>query len=58
MTIEGTWYSGNQIIESFHVTSYQTNFISHRTRRRYAGFLSPQAGMGKYNKMSKNFFFI
>ena len=43
--------------ESFHVTSYQANFASHHTRDRHVGFLTPQAGMGKYNKMSQNFLF-
>ena len=45
-------------IESFHVTSYQANFASHHTRDRHVGFLSPQTGIGKYNKMSQNFLFI
>ena len=36
-------------IEGFHVTSYQANFASHRTRDRHVGFL--------YNKMSRYFLF-
>ena len=44
-------------IDGFHVTSYQSNFASHRIRDRHDGFFSPQAGIGKYNKMSQNFLF-
>ena len=44
-------------IKGFHVTSYQANFASHLTRDRHVGFLSPQSGIRKYNKMSQNFLF-
>ena len=42
-------------IDGFHVMSYQANFVSHHTHDRHVGFLSPQAGIGKHNKMSQNF---
>ena len=38
--------------------SYQANFESHRPHDRHVGFLSPQSGIGKHNKMSQNFSFI
>ena len=44
-------------IEGFHVTSYQANFASPRPRDRHVGFLSPQSGIGKHNKMPQNFSF-
>ena len=42
--------------KGFYVTSYQTNIASHHSHDLHVGFLSQQASMGKYNKMSKNFF--
>ena len=44
-------------IEGFHVTSYPANFASHHTHDRHVGFLSPQSGIVKHNKMSQNFLF-
>ena len=44
-------------IEGFHVTSYQANFVSRHTHDCHVGFLSPQAGVEIYNKMSENFLF-
>ena len=46
------------LIEGFHVTSFQANFASHHTRDRHVGFLSPQYGIQQHNKlMSKSFSF-
>ena len=45
-------------IEYFHVTSYEANCASHHTRDVHVGFLYLQSGIGKPNKMSKNFSFI
>ena len=42
-------------IEGFHVTSYLANCASHYTRNPHVGFLFPQSGIGKHNKMSQNF---
>ena len=39
-------------VEGFHVTSYQANFASHHTGNHHVGFLFPQHGIGKYNKLS------
>ena len=39
----------------FHVTSYQADFASHRTFDRHVGFLLVWCGIGKHNKMSRNF---
>ena len=44
-------------IEGFAVTSYPANFASHHTRDRHVGFLFPQSGIVKHNKMSQNFSF-
>ena len=48
-----TWFLKQ--IEGFHMTSCQANFAGHHTPECHVGFLWPQAGMGKYNKMSLNF---
>ena len=44
-------------IGGFHVTSYQANFASHRTRVRHVGFLFTSDGIGKSNKMFHYFLF-
>ena len=41
-------------IEGSHVTSYQAYFASH-TRDRHVGFLFARDGIGKHNKMFRNF---
>ena len=43
-------------VEGFHVTSYQANCASHHTRDSHVGFLFPQSGIGKHNKMSPELF--
>ena len=45
------WKFLSQIIEGFHVMSYQVNFASHHTRNCLVGFLSEQDGIGKNIKM-------
>ena len=42
-------------IGGFHMMLNQASFASHHTRDRHVGFLTLQAGIGKYNKMSQNF---
>ena len=55
-------FSWKDVIGGFHVTSYEANFASHRTRDRYhvamlVLFPLPIVLDRKHNKMSKNFLF-
>ena len=50
-----SWHQSS--IENFLVMACQANFASHHTHDRQVGFLFPQSGIGKLNKMSKNFSF-
>ena len=51
-------YSVEQLIEGFHVTSYQTNFASHHTRDRHVGFLSAWHGIGNTTKWPVTFHLV
>ena len=45
-------------IEGFYVTSYQANFASHHSRDRHVSFLLAYYGIGKHNKMSRDFYLV